>query len=112
MTQDNENGSRLNRIEALMLELATASVRHDNESSHINATLDRLAERQDRIAEQQEQNNRTIARLAEQQEQNNRAIAQLTAEQQLGRQDINTLTANIEDLRNLVADYLQGRSHS
>jgi hypothetical protein len=30
MTQGNENGSRLDRIESIMLELAVASVRHDN----------------------------------------------------------------------------------
>lgn len=46
MTHSNENGSRLDRVEALMLELATASVRHDNEFSRVNQTLDRLAEQQ------------------------------------------------------------------
>jgi chromosome segregation ATPase len=89
MTQGNENGSRLDRIEALMMELATASVRHDNEFSRINQTLDRVAE---------------------QQEANRQAISQLTAEQHLSRQDINTLTASIQELRNLVADYIQSRS--
>lgn len=105
MTQSNENGSRLDRIEAIMLELATASVRHDNaisrhdeEFSRINATLER-------VAQQQEANNQAIA-------QNQQAIAQLTAEQQLSRQDINTLTANIQELRNMVADYIQGRSET
>jgi glutaminase len=82
MTQGNESGSRLDRIEAIMFELASASVRHDNEFSRINA----------------------------QQEANNRAIAQLAAEQQLSRQDINSLTASIQELRNLVADYIQGRN--
>jgi chromosome segregation ATPase len=55
------------------------------------------------MAEQQEANRQAIA-------QNQQAIAQLTAEQQLSRQDISTLTASIQELRNLVADYIQGRS--
>jgi len=53
-----------------------------------------------------------LTQVAQQQAANNQAIAQLTAEQQLSRQDINTLTASIQDLRNLVADYIQGRSET
>lgn len=30
MTQSHENGSRLDRIEAIMLDLAVSSVRHDD----------------------------------------------------------------------------------
>jgi len=84
MTQSNENGSRLDRIEAIMLDIATASIRHDNEFSRINA----------------------------QQEANIRAIAALTAEQQLSRQDMNILTGSIQELRNLVANYIQGCSQT
>jgi len=117
MTQSNENGSRLDRIETIMLELATASVRHDNAISR---------------------HDEEFSRINAQQEANIHAIANLTAEQQLGRQDINsltasiqelrnhqeattagqefnrqsiaTLTASIQELRNLLADYLQGRN--
>jgi predicted nucleic acid-binding Zn-ribbon protein len=96
MTQPNENGSRLDRLEAIMLDLATASVRHDNEFSRINAALER-------ITQQQEANNQAIA-------QNQQAIAQLTVEQHLSRQDINALTASIQELRNLVADYSFGQN--
>ncbi|MBF2026781.1 MAG: hypothetical protein IGS48_08445 [Oscillatoriales cyanobacterium C42_A2020_001] len=110
MTQSGENDSRLDRIEAILLDLAVASVRHDNaisrhdqEFSRISNTLQELAEAQKRTEEQQQANAQQIA-------QNQQAIAQLTAEQQLSRQDINTLTASIQDLRNLVADYLQRRS--
>jgi hypothetical protein len=42
MTQSSENGSRLDRIEAIMFKLATASVRHDNEFSRINASIECL----------------------------------------------------------------------
>lgn len=117
MTQTNGNGSRLDRIEAIMLDLAAASVRHDNTFSRhdedfnrINRTLQKIAEAQKQThalqqanAQQIEQNQHAIA-------QNQQAIAQLTAEQQLSRQDINTLTASIQDLRNLVADYIESRS--
>jgi len=51
-----------------------------------------------------------LTQIAQQQAINTQAIAQLTAEQQLSRQDITSLTASILELRNLVADYIQGRS--
>jgi hypothetical protein len=83
---DSENGSRLDRIEAIMLELAATSVRHDNEFSRINATFTQIATQQRESAIHYEQ------RFS----QNEEAIA--------------TLTASIQDLRNLVADYIRGRS--
>jgi hypothetical protein len=101
MTQSNENGngSRLDRIEALMLEMATASVRHDNaisrhdeEFSRINATIER----------NQEANRQSITALQN-------TVAGLAAGQQLNQQAIANLTASIQELRNLVADYIQGR---
>ena len=61
MTQTNENGSsRLDRIEALILEMATANLRHDtaidrhnSEFSRINTTLESTAEQLREIALQQ-----------------------------------------------------------
>ncbi len=88
MTQSNENGSRLDRIESIMLELATASVRHDNEFSRINTTLEKINEQQAANAQQIEAN---------------------TRQGRLNQESIHTLTASIQDLRNLVADYIQGR---
>jgi chromosome condensin MukBEF ATPase and DNA-binding subunit MukB len=86
MTQSNRNGNRLDRLESIMLDLAAASVRHDNEFSRINNTLHQIVEQQKKSAEHYEQ------RFS----QNERAIA--------------TLTASIQDLRNVVADYIQARS--
>ena len=91
MTQSNENGSRLDRIESIMLELATASVRHDNEFSRINTTLEKINEQQAANARQIEAN---------------------TRQGRLNQESIHTLTASIQDLRNLVADYIQGRSQA
>lgn len=65
-----------------MLELATASVRHDNEFSRINATLERINEQQ----------------------------AANTRQGHLNQESIHTLTASIQDLRNLLLDSIQGRS--
>ncbi|MGI0486331.1 hypothetical protein ACN4EK_12895 [Pantanalinema rosaneae CENA516] len=96
MSQGNENGSRLDRIEALMLELATASVRHDNEFSRINANLDRISAQQTVNAQQIEANTRQIEAHTHQIEAN--------------REQIATLTASIQELRNMVADYIQSRS--
>ncbi|MCY7391559.1 MAG: hypothetical protein LH647_08710 [Leptolyngbyaceae cyanobacterium CAN_BIN12] len=84
MTQSNENGSRLDRIESIMLELATASMRHDNEFSRINGVLER----------------------------NSQQIEANTRQGRLNQESIHTLTASIQDLRNLVADYIQGRSQA
>ncbi|UZQ53402.1 hypothetical protein OOK60_12925 [Trichothermofontia sichuanensis B231] len=98
MSNPNENGSRLDRIEALMLELATASIRHDNEFSRLNAVLNQ-------ISEQQAANARQI-------EANTRQIEINTRQQALNQEDIRVLTASIQGLRNLVADYIQARSHS
>lgn len=86
MTHSNENGSRLDRIESIMLELATASVRHDNEFSRINTTLEKINEQQAANARQIEAN---------------------TRQGRLNQESIHTLTASIQDLRNLVADYIQ-----
>ena len=91
MTQTNESSSRLDRIEAMMLELATASVRHDNEFSRINATLDKISKQQAANTQQIEANTRQCA---------------------LNQESIQTLTASIQELRNLVADYIEGRSQA
>ena len=91
MTHSNENGSRLDRIESIMLELATASVRHDNEFSRINTTLEKINEQQAANARQIEAN---------------------TRQGRLNQESIHTLTASIQDLRNLVADQIQGRSQA
>ena len=91
MTHSNENGSRLDRIESIMLELATASVRHDNEFSRINTTLEKINEQQAANARQIEAN---------------------TRQGRLNQESIHTLTASIQDLRNLVADYIQERSQA
>jgi hypothetical protein len=82
----------------MMLELATASVRHDNEFSRLNAALDR-------ISEQQAANARQI-------EANTHQIAANTRQGALNQESIQILTASIQELRNLVADYIQGRSQN
>ena len=86
MTHSNENGSRLDRIESIMLGLATASVRHDNEFSRINTTLEKINEQQAANARQIEAN---------------------TRQGRLNQESIHTLTASIQDLHNFVADYIQ-----
>lgn len=105
MSNPNENGSRLDRIEALMLELATASIRHDNEFSRLNAVLNQISEQQAANARQIEANARQI-------EANTQQIEINTRQQALNQEDIRVLTASIQELRNLVADYIQARSHS
>jgi chromosome segregation ATPase len=128
---NNQNGNRLDRIETILLELATASVRHANEFSRIHSALERLeqvAEQQQttiaqheqtlsRIEAQQELNIQMMDRIEAQQELNIQAIARIEAQQEinqqqiaLNRENINTLTTSIQELRNLVANYIQSCS--
>ncbi|MGA7934292.1 MAG: hypothetical protein WCA35_12155 [Kovacikia sp.] len=69
--------------------------RHDQEMAEIRLILTEIA--------------RSQAQTQAQQALNTQAIANLTTQQELSRQDINQLTANIEGLRNQVADYIAGR---
>jgi D-hexose-6-phosphate mutarotase len=76
MAQSNDqNGSRLDRIEALTLEIAAANLRHDRaidqnkaaiarhdeEFSRINATFDRIAQQQNQTEAIQQANAEQIA---------------------------------------------------
>jgi hypothetical protein len=80
----NENGNRLDRIEAIMLDLATASVRHDNAISRHDTEFSRIQQTLNQVAQQQA----------------------------LNTQDIRELRAGILDLRNLIADYIQSRNQT
>lgn len=100
MTQSHENGSRLDRIEAIMFDLATASIRHDNASVRHDEEFSRINQTLDRMAEQQQE---ADARYE-------RRFGNITAQVEANREQITTLTASIQELRNLVADYIQGRS--
>lgn len=82
MTTRDDNGSRLDRIESILLDLAGASVRHHHEFSQINAILER----------------------------NTQQIEANARQGALNQESIQTPTASIQKLRNLVADYIQGRS--
>jgi predicted transcriptional regulator len=44
--------------------------------------------------------------------QHQQEMSDIRAQQQLNAQDINELKASIQELRNLVADYIQGRSQT
>lgn len=63
MTSHPENGSRLDRIEAILLNLAGASVRHDNEFNRINAILDRNAQQIEALTHRSEANSQQIEAL-------------------------------------------------
>ncbi|HEY9648410.1 MAG TPA: hypothetical protein V6C88_18675 [Chroococcidiopsis sp.] len=117
MTYTQDTPSRLDRIEALMLEIATASVRHDNEFSRINATLqtmgtrlDQVTERIDQVTERIDQVTERIDRVTERIDQVTERIDQVTIQQAANQEAIAHLTASILDLRNVVSDYIQRRS--
>jgi hypothetical protein len=81
--------SRLDRIEAIMLDLAAASVRHDNAIARHDQEFSRVHATLDRVAEEQRNTNAKIDANAEQ---------------------IAHLTAGLAELRNLASDDIQGRS--
>lgn len=91
MTQSNQNGSRLDRIEAIMFDLATASVRHDNAMTRHDNAMTRHDEEFSRI-------NQTLDRLAEQQRESAIHYEQRFSQNE---QSIGILTASIQELRNL-----------
>ncbi len=65
--------------------------RHDAEMAEIRLILNQVAQQQQATARQQEINAQQIA---------------------LNREDIAELKASITELRNIVADYIQGRSQT
>jgi archaellum component FlaC len=88
----------------------TAITRHDLEMADIRTTLntvgqrlDKTSERLDKISERLDSVSHKLDRVADQQEANARQAA-------FNQEAIANLTAGILDLRNIVSDYLQGRS--
>ncbi len=71
--------------------------RHDVEMAEIRTTLNTVSHKLDQVGDK-------LNQVAAQQDVNAHQIA-------LNRQDITSLTAGILDLRNLVADYLEGRAN-
>jgi predicted transcriptional regulator len=87
-----------------------AIARHDQWQAEHEARMTRIEAILEATAVQQQLNQDAIANLAAQQQLNQDAIANLAAQQQLNQEGIADLRASILDLRNLVADYIQGRS--
>jgi hypothetical protein len=83
MTQTNETNSRIARLEALMLEVAASNLRHERTSNDQTQRSDR----------------------------HEQEMADIRAMQRLNQEAIANLTASMQELRNLVADYLRGRSN-
>ena len=77
--------------------------RHDVEMAEIRTTLNIVSHKLDEAADQFNQVADQFNQVAAQQDVNAQQIA-------LNRQDIASLSAGILDLRNLAADYLQGRA--
>ena len=91
MTQANETNSRIARLEALMLEIAASNLRHARQSRYRKG---RTNDRQDESITQHE-----------------REMAEIRAMQRLDQEQLAELTAGLIELRNLVTDYLRGRSN-
>lgn len=81
----------LTRHDAEMAEIRAALLQSAQRHSDHEATMQRIDERIEATARQQEINAQQIA---------------------LNREDIAELKASITDLRNIVADYIQGRSQT
>ncbi|MEB3355424.1 MAG: hypothetical protein VKK04_01665 [Synechococcales bacterium] len=105
--------------------------RHDREMADIRASLDRAAaygeitdrrleamaqrqeafdQRQEAFERRQEAFDQRFEAMAQRQEAFDQRIDAMNRQSELNQQAIATLVASIQELRNLVADYLQGRS--
>ncbi|MDX2215258.1 MAG: hypothetical protein SFY66_18485 [Oculatellaceae cyanobacterium bins.114] len=139
MTQTSDTNSRIARLEALMLEIAASNLRHertnDNQSEALATLSEGVARHEQRIAEHEEwqrQQEAAIARHNEWQAAHERRITEheewqaeqeaatqrhtermerIEAQQEVNMQAIAQLTAGLVELRNLVTDYLKGRSN-
>lgn len=110
MTQfDDQTRSRIARIEALTLEIAASNLRHDRVLNHHDDEFQRVNARLDRIDLQQERNAQVIANTDLLQERNAQMIANLAVQQNLNQEAIANLMASIQELRHMVADYIQRR---
>ncbi len=110
MTQAPEP-SRLDRIESILLELATASVRHDNEFSRLSHSLESLDAKIRDNADHIDRVTSTLdAKISANTEHLDRVNSSLDAKISANAEQIAHLTASIAELRNVVSDYIQGRS--
>jgi ABC-type antimicrobial peptide transport system ATPase subunit len=89
MTQTNSPETRIERLEAITLELATANMRHSSRMDRIEETIDRVGHKLDQVADQQEA---------------------MRVQQEINMQAIASLTASLVELRNIVADDIARRS--
>jgi predicted acetyltransferase len=92
---DREMAEMRQILNATITAQAAASARYDQEFTRIQQTLDRSAT-------QQELNQQEFSQVWE-------ALNRTTAQQELNQQEIANLNASIQELRNLVADYIQSR---
>lgn len=118
MTQTNETNSRIARLEALMLEIAASNLRHDRDIDRQDNTLvrhnERITQHEQRQVESEEwqrQHERRIAEHEEWQRQHEAAIARHDEWQRQQDERMAEFTAGLLELRNLVTDYLRGRSN-
>lgn len=102
MTQTSDP-SRLDRLEALTLEIAAANLRHDRDIDQNSTAI----ARHDEWLIQQAQ---AIARHEQWQAEHEAAMQRIEAQQELNQQAIAQFTAGLAELRILVSDYIQGRS--
>ena len=93
--------------------------RHETEMAEIWGILTETARRQEETARRQEASNERLDRLeqlaeahAQQQAASSQRLDRIEHLAEVSRQDIAVLTASIQELRNLVADYLHGRSQA
>jgi chromosome segregation ATPase len=116
MTQANSNGSRLDRIEAILLDLAAGSVRHDNMMAQHAAAIARHDEAMVRHDEAMAQHAAAMVRHDEEFSRINTTLEQISArqatiaaQQEENNEQIARLTASIVELRNVVADNIRQR---
>jgi chromosome segregation ATPase len=109
MTQANDP-SRLDRLEALMLEIAASNLRHDRDIDRVDERITQheqwQVQHEQRIAEHEEWQRQHEASMQRHEER----MERIETQQELNIQAIAQFTAGLVELRVLVSDYIQGRS--
>ena len=110
MTQTHDQPSRLDRIEALTLELAAANLRHDRTIDSNTTTIARHDEWLTQQAQAISRHEQWQAEHEAAMQRHETTMQRIEAQQELNQQAIAQFTAGLVELRTLVSDYLQGRS--
>ncbi|MEB3212577.1 MAG: hypothetical protein VKL39_14550 [Leptolyngbyaceae bacterium] len=105
-----ESNMTLDELTQLVTARQMILTRHDREMAGMNANLAKANESIARANESIASANATLDRVAAETEASMRRHAEMDRKAALNQEAIANLNASIQELRNIVSDYIQGRS--